>query len=71
MVLYLLLAAFLAASVAPAFAQARGAFSILCNVTGARIYLNGKLAGLYDSIIQGGNGAEDGPPLGAEAPHRG
>ena len=45
MVLYLLLAPFLAASVAPAFAQARGASSILCNVTGARVYLNGKLAG--------------------------
>lgn len=45
MVLYLLLVAFLAASAAPALAQARGAFSILCNVTGASVYLNGKLAG--------------------------
>ena len=44
-VLLLLLAAFLAASVVPAFAQARGAFSIVCNVTGARVYLNGELAG--------------------------
>jgi hypothetical protein len=44
-VLLLLLTAFLAASVVPAFAQARGAFSILCNVTGARVYLNGELAG--------------------------
>jgi hypothetical protein len=45
MVLLLLLTAFLAASVVPAFAQARGAFSIVCNVTGARVYLNGELAG--------------------------
>jgi hypothetical protein len=44
-VLLLLLAAFLAASVAPAFAQTRGAFAIVCNVTGARVYLNGELAG--------------------------
>ncbi len=44
-VLLLLLAAFLAASVAPTFAQARGAFAVLCNVTGARVYLNGELAG--------------------------
>jgi hypothetical protein len=44
-ILFLLLAAFLAASVAPAFAQARGAFSIICNVTGAKVYLNGELAG--------------------------
>ena len=27
------------------FAQAKGALSILCNVTGARVYLNGELAG--------------------------
>jgi hypothetical protein len=44
-VVLLLLAAFLAAGVAPAFAQTRGAFSIVCNVTGARVYLNGELAG--------------------------
>jgi hypothetical protein len=44
-VLLLLLAVLLAASVAPAFAQVRGAFSIVCNVTGARVYLNGELAG--------------------------
>jgi len=44
-VLYLLLAALLAASVTPAFAQAKGAFSIVCNITGARVHLNGELAG--------------------------
>jgi len=44
-VLLLLLAALLAASIEPAFAQARGAFAIVCNVTGARVYLNGELAG--------------------------
>ncbi len=44
-VLLLLLAAFLTASVMPTFAQTRGAFSIVCNVTGARVYLNGELAG--------------------------
>jgi len=44
-VLFLLLAAFLATGLVPAFAQARGAFSIICNVTGARVYLNGELAG--------------------------
>jgi hypothetical protein len=44
-VLLLLLAALLAASVAPGFAQTRGAFAIICNLTGARVYLNGELAG--------------------------
>lgn len=44
-VLFLLLAAFLATGLVPAFAQARGALSIICNVTGARVYLNGELAG--------------------------
>ena len=28
-----------------AFAQAKGAFSIVCDLTGARVYLNGELAG--------------------------
>jgi hypothetical protein len=41
----LLLAALLAASIPSAFAQARGAFSIVCNVTGAKVYLNEELAG--------------------------
>ena len=44
-VICLLAAALLAASVPAAFAQARGAFSIVCNVTGAKVYLNGELAG--------------------------
>src|SRR4030042_7076237 len=51
MVQYLLLVAFLAASVAPAVAQARGALSILCNVTGASVYLNGKLAGYTKPVF--------------------
>ena len=49
--LYLLLAAFLAAGVAPALAQARGAFSILCNVTGASVFLNGKLVGYTKPVF--------------------
>jgi hypothetical protein len=47
------------ASVAPAFAQARGAFSILCNVTGARVNLNGKFGGYtkssFSSLLRPGN----------------
>lgn len=35
----------LAAGAPPALAQAKGAFSIDCDVTGARVYLNGELAG--------------------------
>jgi len=33
------------AGAAPVFAQTKGAFSIVCDVTGARVYLNGDLAG--------------------------
>jgi hypothetical protein len=55
-ILFLLLAAFLAAS--PAFAQVRGAFSIVCNVTGAKVYLNGELAGYtkptFSALLQPG-----------------
>jgi hypothetical protein len=41
----LALAALLLLGSFPLFAQAKGALSILCNVTGARVYLNGELAG--------------------------
>lgn len=44
-VMCLLLTSLLAASVPAAFAQARGALSIVCNVNGAEVYLNGELAG--------------------------
>ena len=43
--LFLVLAALLLLGSSPLFAQAKGALSILCNVTGARVYLNGELAG--------------------------
>jgi len=38
-------AALLLIGSAPLFAQSKGALSILCNITGARVYLNGELAG--------------------------
>lgn len=41
----LLLAVLLVFSAPSLFAQAKGAFSIICNVTGAQVYLNGELAG--------------------------
>jgi hypothetical protein len=42
----LIAVALLVAAGAPmVFAQAKGAFSIVCDVTGARVYLNGELAG--------------------------
>jgi hypothetical protein len=43
---FLIAVALLVAAGAPtAFAQAKGAFSIVCDVAGARVYLNGELAG--------------------------
>jgi hypothetical protein len=43
--LLLVLAVLILLGSSPLFAQAKGALSILCNVTGARVYLNGELAG--------------------------
>jgi hypothetical protein len=44
-VLLLLLALFLLAGIPTAFAQVKGAFAIVCNTTGARVYLSGELVG--------------------------
>lgn len=54
----IVLALLLVAGVPLVFAQTRGAFTIQCNVTGAKVYLNGELAGYtkptFSALLQPG-----------------